>query len=92
MRDAKPGSLSGGLVEVDRGIVSREIFVSDEIYRQELERVFARAWLFLGHESRVPRPGDFLVSSMGEESVILYNRQGWTRRGWSKSPAGTASR
>ncbi|HET9922798.1 MAG TPA: Rieske 2Fe-2S domain-containing protein, partial [Methylomirabilota bacterium] len=61
----------GRLVDVEQGIVSREIFVNDEIYRQELERIFARAWLFLGHESQIPRPGDYFVSSMGEESVIL---------------------
>ena len=70
MFDANPGSL-GALVDVDRGIISREIFVSDDIYRQELERVFGRAWLLLGHESQIPRPGDFTVTSMGEESVIL---------------------
>lgn len=59
MLDAKLGSLAG-LVDVERGIISREIFVSEEIYRQELERVFARAWLLLGrflrhlHESQIP--------------------------------------
>src|SRR5207247_10329200 len=31
----KPGDLLG-LVDVDKGIVSREIFVNGEIYRQEL--------------------------------------------------------
>lgn len=41
------------LVDVDQGIISREIFVNDEIYRQE--QVFARAWLFIGHESQIPR-------------------------------------
>ena len=56
-----------GLVDVDRGIISREIFVSDEIYQQEREQIFARAWLFVGHASQVPRPGDFVTSSMGEE-------------------------
>src|SRR5437667_335508 len=66
----KPGDLLG-LVDVDKGIVSREIFVNEEIYRQEQERMFARAWLFVGHESQITRPGDYLVSSMGEESVIL---------------------
>ena len=60
------------------GIISREIFVSEEIYRQEQEQVFARAWLFVGHESQIPRPGDFFVSSMGEESVILCRDRGGT--------------
>src|SRR5512147_1297572 len=66
MDGLKPGSLDG-LVDIDRGIVSREIFVSEDLYRQELDRVFARVWLFLGHESQIPRPGDYFVSSMGEE-------------------------
>src|SRR5213594_4723883 len=70
MASVAPAGLKG-LVDVERGIISREIFVSEEIYRQELERVFARAWLFIGHESQIPRPGDYFTSCMGEESVIL---------------------
>jgi phenylpropionate dioxygenase-like ring-hydroxylating dioxygenase large terminal subunit len=60
-----------GLVDLANGRISREIFVNDAIYLEELERVFARAWLFVGHESQVPSPGDYFVSCMGEESVIL---------------------
>jgi nitrite reductase/ring-hydroxylating ferredoxin subunit len=60
-----------GLVDLRSGEISREIFVNEEIYAQEQERVFARAWLHVGHESQIPRPGDYFVSSMGEESVIL---------------------
>ena len=60
-----------GLVDPATGLISREIFVSDEIYAEEQERVFARSWLFVGHESQIPNPGDFFVSRMGEESVIL---------------------
>ena len=52
-------------------MISREIFVSPEFYREELEKLFTRAWLFVGHESQIPKPGDFFVSRMGEESVIL---------------------
>jgi phenylpropionate dioxygenase-like ring-hydroxylating dioxygenase large terminal subunit len=59
------------LVDIKGGSVSREIFVDGDIYRQELEQVFTRAWLFVGHEGQVPKPGDFFTSRMGEESVIL---------------------
>ena len=59
------------LVDLQGGIISREIFVNDEIYQQEQERIFARAWLFIGHESLIPNRGDFFTTSMGEESVIL---------------------
>src|ERR1700758_1363871 len=59
------------LVDVKNGFISREIFVDADIYRQELEKVFTRVWLLVGHESLVPNPGDFYTSRMGEESVIL---------------------
>jgi phenylpropionate dioxygenase-like ring-hydroxylating dioxygenase large terminal subunit len=59
------------LVDVEHGMVSREIFVNEQVYREELEKVFTRAWLFVGHESQIPKPGDFFTSRMGEESVIL---------------------
>ena len=59
------------MIDTQRGMISREIFVSPEFYREELEKLFTRAWLFVGHESQIPNPGDFFVSRMGEESVIL---------------------
>jgi len=59
------------LVELEHGRISREIFVNETIYQQEQEQLFARTWLFVGHESQIPQPGDYFVSCMGEESVIL---------------------
>ena len=68
---------SDSLVDLDAGLISREVFVNPEIYAQEQEQLFARAWLYIGHESQISKPGDFFVSSMGEESVILCrDRQG----------------
>ena len=54
-----------GLVDTAEGWISREIFVSPEAFRGELERLFTRAWLFVGHESQIPNPGDFFASRMG---------------------------
>ena len=65
------GRFIDGLVNSKAGQVSREIFVNDEIYAQEQEQVFTRSWLYIGHESQVSKPGDYFVSCMGEESVIL---------------------
>ena len=59
------------MVDIDNGRISREVYVNDDIYRQEQEQIFMRAWLFVGHESMVPNPGDFAASRMGEEEVIL---------------------
>lgn len=55
------------LVDVKQGLVSRTIFFDEAIYRRELERVFARCWLYLGHESQIREPGDYVTNYMGED-------------------------
>src|SRR5256885_13015059 len=64
-------SSTRSMVDMKSGEISREIFVDESLYHAEQERLFARAWLFIGHESQIPKPGDFVLSRMGEESVIL---------------------
>ncbi|MGE0810594.1 MAG: aromatic ring-hydroxylating dioxygenase subunit alpha [Immundisolibacter sp.] len=60
-----------GLIDTGEGWVDRRIFWDEAIYQQELDRVFARAWLFVAHESELPKSGDFLTTYMGQDSVIV---------------------
>ncbi|MEC9340976.1 MAG: Rieske 2Fe-2S domain-containing protein, partial [Pseudomonadota bacterium] len=63
-----------GLIDFETGAQSKRIFWDQDIYEQELERVFGRAWLFLTHESAVPQSGDFFSTYMGEDAVIVVRQ------------------
>lgn len=49
-----------------------QVFYQDEtIYREEMERIFMRIWLYAGHISEIPRVGDWFLYELDKESVII---------------------
>ena len=53
------------------GLISPAVLFDEEVYRQEQEKVFGRAWLVVGHEDMVRKPGDYVTNYMGEVPVIV---------------------
>lgn len=66
-----PLALSDMAHQLEDGLLDRRIFSDLGIFDAEIEQVFGRTWLFLGHDSMIPEPGDFITSRMGRDSVIL---------------------
>ncbi len=60
------------LVQPDR--VHREVYADPALFDLEMERVFGRAWLVLGHESQVKSPGDYFTTRMGREPVVVVKQ------------------
>jgi ethylbenzene dioxygenase alpha subunit len=59
------------IADASRGVIDRKIFWDRSIYELELERIFARSWVFLAHESQLPESGSFLTTNIGSDNVIV---------------------
>ena len=56
-----------------RGIfrVHRSSMTSVDLFRREQEQIFDRCWIYLGHESEVEHPGDYLRRTIAGRPLFL---------------------
>jgi Rieske 2Fe-2S family protein len=80
-RDARSAGLED-LVERQRlgWSLERDFYTSPEIHEADVRRVFLRAWLYAGHVSQIPAPGDyFLYPVAGESLIVIRGEDGRVR-------------
>ncbi len=57
------------LVLADR--VHGSLYADAAVFQLELERIWYRTWVYVGHVSEVPQVNDFVLKSIGPQSVIM---------------------
>jgi benzoate/toluate 1,2-dioxygenase subunit alpha len=71
-------SALSSLVEPDR--VHRDVYCDPEVFQLEMERLWARAWIYVGHASQVPNAGDYFTCDIGAQPVIMVRHTDGTVR------------
>jgi phenylpropionate dioxygenase-like ring-hydroxylating dioxygenase large terminal subunit len=60
--------------------VHRDVYVSGEVFELEMERLWSRAWIYVGHDSQVPRGGDYATADVAGRPVIMVRGEDGTVR------------
>jgi phenylpropionate dioxygenase-like ring-hydroxylating dioxygenase large terminal subunit len=67
--------LKGLQDDLDAGLLPLRVFNDAEIFELELRRIFARSWVFIGHETEIPKPGDYALRYIGRDPFIFVRDQ-----------------
>ena len=55
--------------------VNRAIYTEDEIFEEEMARIFEHSWLYLCHESQVAEHGEYYATHIGRQPVFVIRRK-----------------
>jgi nitrite reductase/ring-hydroxylating ferredoxin subunit len=69
------GTLVSSLIDREKREISLRALSDSSLYDLELEHLWAKAWVLLGHESELPRAGDYVTRQVGEDMVILVRQR-----------------
>ncbi len=59
------------LINLETGLFSRRIYTDPDIYQQELEQIWGRCWIGVGHESLISKPNDFFAAYIAEDPILV---------------------
>jgi phenylpropionate dioxygenase-like ring-hydroxylating dioxygenase large terminal subunit len=65
------GTAISDLIDFDTREVKMRTLSDPELYELEMQRIFAKTWVFLGHETEIPNPGDFIARDLGSDGVLV---------------------
>ncbi len=51
--------------------VHRDVYVSQDVFKLEMKHLFRNTWIYVGHDSQVPRKGDYYSTTIGDQPVLM---------------------
>jgi p-cumate 2,3-dioxygenase subunit alpha len=60
--------------------VHHAALTDDDVFRGEMRSIFDRCWLYVGHESEIPNPGDFRARDVGNRPLVFWHGHDGVRR------------
>ncbi|WP_310564349.1 aromatic ring-hydroxylating dioxygenase subunit alpha [Hydrogenophaga sp.] len=51
--------------------VHKDCYIDQEVFELEMSHLFANTWVYVGHASQVPKPGDFYTTTVGDQPVVM---------------------
>lgn len=51
--------------------VHKNLYVDPVVFDMEMERIYGKIWVYIGHESQVPNVGDYITTTLGTQQVIM---------------------
>lgn len=60
--------------------VHRDVYLDPDIFAIEMQELWAKTWIYVGHDSQVPDPGDFYATTVGAEPVMMVRQTDGTVR------------
>ncbi len=51
-------------------VIDRMIYLDPAVYAAEQERIFARTWQWIAHESELPKPGDYVTATIAGRPIV----------------------
>ena len=62
--------------------LAQRYFISPEVFMQEQEQIFSAQWVLVGHQSQIPKAGDYIVQEVAGESLIVLRDKDAVVRGF----------
>ncbi|OMH36262.1 aromatic ring-hydroxylating dioxygenase subunit alpha [Motiliproteus sp. MSK22-1] len=51
--------------------LGRDLYLSADVYRDDLEQIWHKEWIFAGHSFEIEQPGEYLTLQIGDFPVVI---------------------